>query len=249
MPSARAVAVKHGDETGLRIGGALRWLQVAATTLVTFYLVTIKRGEIITGMAGVLVHDHFGPYFGLEGVLHALCNAHHLRELKALVEIEKEQWARDMARLLHLACHAANPARGSPVRPSFVAVFTARYRCIVAEGLAFHQAQPPSPSKKKRGRPKRRPGHNLVIRLRDHEHAVLRFLHDPAVPFTNNVAEQGGRMMKVKMKISGCFRTIEGAHVFTILRSTADTARKQGWNVLDALKTPSPILIAKLKAA
>ena len=70
MPSARAVAVKHGDETGLRIGGALRWLQVAATTLLTFYLVTIKRGEIITGMAGVLVHDHFGPYF--EGVLHAL---------------------------------------------------------------------------------------------------------------------------------------------------------------------------------
>ena len=138
-----------------------------------------------------------------------------------------------------------------PVRPSFVAVFTARYRCIVAEGLAFHQAQPPldSPSKKKRGRPKRRPGHNLVIRLRDHEDAVLRFLHDPAVPFTNNVAEQGGRMMKVKMKISGCFRTIEGAHVFTILRGTADTARKQGWNVLDALKTPSPILIARLKAA
>ena len=245
--AVRAVAVKHGDETGLRIGGALRWLQVAATTLLTFYLVTIKRGEIITGMAGVLVHDHFGPYFGLEGLLHALCNAHHLRELKALVEIEKEQWTRDMARLLRLACHAANQARGSPVRPSFVAVFTARYRCIVAEGLAFHQAQPPSPSKKKRGRPKRRP--NLVIRLRDHEDAVLRFLHDPAVPFTNNVAEQGGRMMKVKMKISGCFRTIEGAHVFTILRSTADTARKQGWNVLDALKTPSPILIAKLKAA
>jgi transposase len=249
--AVRAVAVKHGDETGLRIGGALRWLQVAATALLTFYLVTIKRGEIITGMAGVLVHDHFGPYFGLEGVLHALCNAHHLRELKALVEIEKEQWARDMARLLRLACHAANQARGSPVRPSFVAVFTARYRRIVAEGLAFHQAQPPldPPSKKKRGRPKRRPGHNLVIRLRDHEDAVLRFLHDPAVPFTNNVAEQGGRMMKVKMKISGCFRTIEGAHVFTILRGTADTARKQGWNVLDALKTPSPILIARLKAA
>jgi len=136
-------------------------------------------------------------------------------------------------------------------RSAFVAVFTARYRRIVAEGLAFHQAQPPldPPSKKKRGRPKRRPGHNLVIRLRDHEDAVLRFLHDPAVPFTNNVAEQGGRMMKVKMKISGCFRTIEGAHGFTILRGTADTARKQGWNVLDALKTPSPILIARLKAA
>ena len=98
-------------------------------------------------------------------------------------------------------------------------------------------------------RPKRRTGHNLLIRLRDHEDAVLRFLHDPAVPFTNNVAEQGGRMAKGKMKISGCFRTIEGTRIFVILRGTADTARKQGWNILDAFKTPSAILVARLKAA
>jgi len=243
--------VKHGDETGLRIGGTLRWLQVAATTLLTFYHVTLKRGEIITGMTGVLVHDHFGPYFGLAGVLHALCNAHHLRELKALIEIEKEHWAKDMAKLLRLACHAANQARGSPVRASFVAAFTARYRRIVTEGLTFHEALPPldRPGKKKRGRPKRRPGHNLLIRLRDHEEAVLRFLHDPAVPFTNNIAELAARMMKVKMKISGCFRTIEGARVFAILRGTADTARKQGWNILDTFKTPSASLIAMLKTA
>lgn len=156
-----------------------------------------------------------------------------------------------MTRLLRLACHAANRARASPVRPSFVAVFTARYRRIVAEGLAFHQAQPPLDPRgnPKRGRPKRRTGHNLLIRLRDHEDAVLRFLHDPAVPFTNNVAEQGGRMAKVKMKISGCFRTIEGTRIFVILRGTADTARKQGWNILDAFKTPSAILVARLKAA
>jgi transposase len=211
--------------------------------LLTFYMVTSKRGEIIADMIGVLVH--FAPYF--ESVLHALCNAHHLRELKAL--IEKEPWT--MAKLLRLACHATNRARGSPVRPSFVAVFTARYRRIVAEGLAFHEAQPPldPPGKPKRGRPKRRPGHNLLIRLRDHEEAVLRFLHDPAVPFTNNVAERGGRMAKVKMKISGCFRTSEGARIFVILRGTADTARKQGWNVLDAIKAPSASLIARLKAA
>lgn len=249
--AVKATAVKHGDETGLRIGSALHWLQIAATTCLTFYLVTLKRGEIIADMTGVLVHDHFKSYFSLDGVLHALCNAHHLRELKALIEIEKEQWAKDMARLLRLACHAANQARGSPVRASFVAVFTARYRRIVAEGIAFHEAQPPldPPGKKKRGRPKRRPGHNLLIRFRDYEDAVLRFLHDPAVPFTNNIAEQAGRMMKVKMKISGCFRTMEGARVFAILRGTADTARKQGWNVLDALKTPSDILIGRLKAA
>jgi transposase len=236
---AKRAPVKHADETGVRVGGALRWLQVAATTLLTFYMVTSKRGEIIADMIGVLVHDHFAPYF--ESVLHALCNAHHLRELKAL--IEKEPWAKTMAKLLRLACHATN--RGSPGRPSFVAVFTARYRRIVAEGLAFHEAQPPPPGKPKRGR--RRP--DLLIRLRDHEEAVLRFLHDPAVPFTNNVAERGGRMAKVKMKISGCFRTSEGARIFVILRGTADTARKQGWNVLDAIKAPSASLIARLKAA
>ena len=244
---AKRAPVKHADETGVRVGGALRWLQVAATTLLTFYMVTSKRGEIIADMIGVLVHDHFAPYF--ESVLHALCNAHHLRELKALIEIEKEPWAKTMAKLLRLACHATNRARGSPVRPSFVAVFTARYRRIVAEGLAFHEAQPPldPPGKPKRGR--RRPGHNLLIRLRDHEDAVLRFLYDPAVPFTNNLAEQGGRMAKVKMKVAGCFRTIKGARVFAILRATADTARKQGWSILDAFKTPSPTLIARLTLA
>lgn len=249
--AVRTAPVKHADETGLRVGGTLHWLQVAATTLLTFSVVTCQRGAIVADMVGVLVHDHFRPYFGLTGVLHALCNAHHLRELKALIEIEKEPWAKDMARLLRLACHAANRARGSPLRPSFVAVFTARYRRIIAGGLAFHQAQPPlDPSgRTKRGRPKRRPGHNLLIRLRDHEEAVLRFLHDPAVPFTNNLAEQGGRMAKVKMKVSGCFRTMEGAHIFAILRGTADTARKQGWNILDAFRTSAATLIANLKVA
>ena len=110
--AVRTAPVKHADETGLRVAGSLHWLQGAVTTLLTFYAVTCKRGEIIAGMVGVLVHDHFAPY--LPGVLHALCNAHHLRELKALTEIEKEPWATDMARLLRLACHAASRARGSP---------------------------------------------------------------------------------------------------------------------------------------
>jgi transposase len=111
--AVRTAPVKHADETGLRVAGSLHWLQGAVTTLLTFYAVTCKRGEIIAGMVGVLVHDHFAPYFGLPGVLHALCNAHHLRELKALTEIEKEPWATDMARLLRLACHAANVAARS----------------------------------------------------------------------------------------------------------------------------------------
>jgi transposase len=108
--------VKHMDETGLRIGGKTQWLHVACTVMLTFYRTCAKRGSLLAGVAGIVVHDHWKPYYTMTGVLHALCNAHHLRELKALVEIEKEDcekedWARQMQRLLRLACHAANLAR------------------------------------------------------------------------------------------------------------------------------------------
>ena len=102
-------AVKHMDETGFRIGGKTQWLHVASTALLTFYRVSAKRGSLLANVAGIVVHDHWKPYYTMPGVLHALCNAHHLRELKALVEIEKEDWARKMQRLLRRACHAANP--------------------------------------------------------------------------------------------------------------------------------------------
>jgi transposase len=249
--AAKNATVKHADETGIRVGAALHWLQALATTLLTFYTATLKRGEITVCTAGVVVHDHFKSYFGLEGILHALCNQHHLRELKALIEIEKEPWAKDMARLLRMACHAANLARRREVavRPWFLSVFIVRYRHIVADALAFHEAQTPLdlPGRKKRGRLKRRPGHNLAIRLRDYEDAALRFLHDPTVPFTNNIGELAMRMAKLKMKVSGCFRTMAGANDFSILRGSIDTARKQGWSVFDTLNTPSEILIGRLR--
>ena len=91
-----AAAVKHMDETGFRIGGKTQWLHVASTIWLTFYRVSPKRGSLLENVPGIVVHDHWKPYYTLKGVLHALCNAHHLRELKALVEIEKEDWARKM---------------------------------------------------------------------------------------------------------------------------------------------------------
>src|SRR5271154_6797227 len=103
--------VKHMDETGFRIAGKTQWLHVASTTLVTFYRTCAKRGEMLANVIGVVVHDHWKPYYTMQGVLHALCNAHHLRELKALVEIEKEDWARQMQRLLRRACHVVNLTR------------------------------------------------------------------------------------------------------------------------------------------
>ena len=134
---------------------------------------------------GIVVHDHWKPYYTMEGVLHALCNAHHLRELQALVDIEKEEWARRMQRLLRRACHATHLARdrGVPLKPGLIDQFRRRYDTIVTEGLAFHQDQPPLPptnaGRKRRGRPPRRTGHNLLLRLSTRKDDVLRFLDDP----------------------------------------------------------------------
>jgi transposase len=244
--------VKHMDETGFRIGGKTQWLHVASTALLTFYRVCAKRGSLLANVVGIVVHDHWKPYYTIEGVLHALCNAHHLRELKALVEIEKEEWARKLQRLLRRACHVTNRARerGVPLRPRLIECFERRYDVILAEGLAFHETQLPlgragiKGGGKRRGRTPRRTGHNLLLRLVTRKEDTLRFLHDPTVPFTNNQAERDGRMMKLRQKISGGFRSLEGAMDFALIRSFFSTARKQGWNIIDAL-TRNPSNLAK----
>ncbi len=244
--------VKHMDETGFRIGGKTQWLHVACTILLTFYRTCAKRGSLLAGVTGIVVHDHWKPYFTMTGVLHALCNAHHLRELKALVEIEKEDWARQMQRLLRRACHAANLARerGIPLKLGLVARVERRYDAIVVAGLTFHEAQSPlaraapERSGKTRGRAPRRTGHNLLLRFETRRSDTLRFLRDPAVPFTNNEAERDVRMMKLRMKISGGFRSTEGAADFATIRSFLSTARKQGWNIIQAL-TRDPADLAK----
>ncbi len=251
----KAAPVKHLDETGFRVGGRTQWLHIAATTLLTFYRVSAKRGSLLVGVMGIVVHDHWKPYFTMPGVLHALCNAHHLRELQALIEIEKEPWAGKMARLLGRACHAANLARqrGRPLKPSLIARFRRSYDAITAEGIAFHETQPPlvpaTDGARRRGRKRRRTGHNLVLRLHAYKQDTLRFLEDPAVPFTNNQAEQDGRMMKLRQKISGGFRSQLGANDFAVIRSFISTAKKQGWNVIQALMLDSETLIARLRTA
>jgi len=252
----RTTAVKHMDETGLRVGGKLLWLHVASTCLLTFYRVAIQRGAMMSDVVGTIIHDCWGPYFTMPGVLHGLCNAHLLRELQALMEFEKEPWAFAMARFLRQACHAIHLAqeRKTTLKPSFVQYMLARYDCIVSRGLNYHEAQAPpesrsSAGKKRRGRTKKRVGHNLVIRMRDHRESVLRFLTDPAVPFTNNQAEQDVRMMKVRQKVSGGFRSMSGAEAFATLRSVVSTARKQGIAILDTLVQDPALFLQKLKTA
>ncbi len=246
----KTARVKHMDETGFRIGGKTQWLHIASTALLTFYRVSARRGSLLAGVIGIVVHDHWKPYYTMEGVLHALCNAHHLRELQALIEIEKEDWARRMQRLLRRACHAANLARDrdAPLKPNLIALFERSYDAIVAEGIAFHEAQPPLAAKRW-GRRRRRTGHNLLLRLEGRKDDVLRFLTDAAVPFTNNQAERDGRMAKLKQKISGGFRSQEGAHDFAVIRSLIPTARKQGWNVIQTIMQTPETLIERLRTA
>ena len=246
-----AAPVKHMDETGFRIGGKTQWLHIASTVWLTFYRVSAKRGSLLPKVTGIVVHDHWKPYYTMTGVLHALCNAHHLRELKALVEIEKEDWARKMQRLLRRACHATNLAREQavPLSAALIALLDRGYDAILAEGLAFHQAQPALAKARRRGRLPRRVGHNLLLRLSTRKQDVLRFLTDPGVPFTNNLAEQDGRMMKLRQKISGGFRSEDGAKDFAVIRSVLSTARKQGWNMLQTLTSTPARLITDIRLA
>ena len=119
-------------------------------------------------------------------------------------------------------------------------------RGVLAEALVFHTAQAPlaraamTGGGKRRGRSPRRTGHNLLLRLATRKQDTLRFLYDPAIPFTNNQAERDGRMMKLRQKISGGFRSLDGATNFAVIRSFLSTAKKQGWNIIDALtRNPS----------
>ena len=251
-----AAPVKHMDETGFRIGVKTQWLHIASTVWLTFYRVSSKRGSLLPKVTGTVVHDHWKPYYTMTGMRHALCNAHHLRELKALVEIEKEDWARKMQRLLRRACHATNLAREQavPLNPALIALLDRAYDTIVAEGLAFHLAQPALQSlslrrqaARRRGRPPRRVGHNLLLRLSTRKHDVLRFLANPSVPFTNNLAEQDGRMMKLRQKISSGFRSEDGAKDFAVMRSVLSTARKQGWNMPQTLTGNPAHLITDIR--
>ena len=252
--AVKTAAVTHLDETGFRIGKTTQWLHVAVTEWLTFYRVSPKRGSRLDGLTGMCVHDHWTPDSPLEGVIHALCNAHHLRELKALIEFDRERWAMRMQRLLRRACHATNLARtrGEPLPSRLVERFQRQYDAIVADGLVFHDAQLPLPAKttapgKRRGRQKRRTGHTLLLRLQTRRDDVLRFLTDPRVPFTKNLAEQTARMMKLRQKISGGFRSEQGANDFAVIRPLIATAKKQSWNVLETLTHSPETLLAKLR--
>ena len=230
--------VMHADETGINIGGKRHWLHNVSSTSLTLLYPHEKRGReamdmfgVIPSFQGVLCHDHWKPYY-LYDCLHSLCNAHHLRELERAFEQDQQQWAKAMQTCL-LDINAAVDDSGGVLNVEDAKRWREHYRKLLAD--AEHECPPPAPTPNKRGRVKRSKARNLLERLVNYEADVLRFMTEEHVPFTNNQGENDLRMTKVQQKISGCFRSMDGAKTFCRIRSYLSTCRKQGLTASKAL--------------
>ena len=240
----RRAEVAHFDETGARVAGRLHWVHSASTPLLSWFTVHPKRGVVamdaagvLPGFGGVAVHDGWSPYWRYQGATHALCAAHLLRDLEAVAELPGQGWAAELAEWFTIACGQTALARGGGadrLAPAVLAGLTDRYDRILAGGRAANPLPPRPPGRRRRRR--RSPAACLLERLEVHRGEVLRFVVDLRVPPTNNLAERDIRMVKLQQKISGCWRTLDGAQGFLTVRSYVATARKHGINPLAALR-------------
>lgn len=236
-----ASALLHCDETGINIGGKRNWLHSTSNDRFSYYYPHTKRGcdalneiGILPQYKGIICHDHWKPYYQYGG-LHSLCNAHHLRELERAREQDGQQWASKMSDLL-IEINKATQAAGGRLENTA----SERYRKQYHELLLEAEIECPAPDETKRkgsrGKMARSKSRNLLERLRDFENDTLRFMVDNIVPFSNNQAENDLRMTKVQQKISGCFRSMQGAKIFCRIRSYLSTCRKQGVTSSEALR-------------
>ncbi len=232
----------NADETGINVNGARWWLHCLSNPLWTlFFPHTNRGGEAMKAMGvlphfgGTLCHDHWTPYFQFN-CLHSLCNAHHLRELERTWEQDGHRWAKKMQDLL-LEINQATQKAGGHLREKAAEEFRRRYRHVLTRGDI--ECPPPDLKRhaRKRGRIPKTKSRNLLERLRAFEIETLRFMTDKLVPFTNNQGENDIRMTKVQQKISGCFRSFQGAQIFCRVRSYLSTCRKQNLAPTDALQT------------
>jgi transposase len=249
--------VIHVDETGLRVEGGGSFVHVASTAGLTHYACDSRRGKpamdeigILPAFTGVSVHDGWPAYQYYYQCRHALCGAHLLRELTYIEEShphQRGQWAEPLAKLLLEIKEAIEGARASgraALTGQEQAEYVRRYDELVRRGLELNperatrrrQAAPGATAKQGRGRIPQSEARRLVARLESRREEVLRFMTDFRVPFENNQAERDLRMVKLQQKVSGCFRSKEGARQFCRLRSVVSTARKQGQAVLDSIE-------------
>ena len=236
--------VVHFDETGLYTEGDRWWLHVASTKDLTYYAAHPKRGkaatediDILPDFSGVAVHDSWSTYFKYK-CSHALCNAHHLRELKGIEECYKQKWAIDMAGLLIEIKETVDKKRevADKLSKDKIDGFKKRYDKIIKGGLSKNPLVKTRGGPKKRGRIKQSKARNLLCRLKEYWRETLAFMYDFEIPFDNSQAERDIRMMKVQQKISGTFRSADGAKTFCRIRGYISTARKNSLSVIDAIQ-------------
>ena len=232
--------VNHADETGINIDGKKHWLHSVSNSGLTYFYPHQKRGTVamdaggvIPQFKGILSHDHWKPYYSYS-CIHSLCNAHHLRELERVIEQDNQKWSLSMKKLL-LNINTNVEQVGGKLSPEESNKFKKKYRKIIRDGEKECPAPARAVGDKRRGRLRRSKARNLLERLRDYEVDVLRFMNEENVPFTNNQSENDLRMTKVHQKISGCFRSFEGAQFFCRIRSYLSTCKKQGVSANDAL--------------
>ena len=232
----------HADETGMRVDGKTRWLHIVTDGSTALKFLHRKRGAeaiddigVIPRFTGVLVHDCWASCFVYDKCRHGLCGTHLLRELAFVFESGSYRWARLMKKLLREACHRVNKSETRALGEAECLAMRRRYRTILTQG-ARELPENPKRRKGRHGRIAKSDAHNLHERPVNHEEAVLRFTRDPDVSFTNNAGERGLRMAKVKMKVSGCFRTFACAKRWRRISSYLQSMAALGYNPLVAIE-------------
>ena len=243
--------VVHFDETGIRQSAKNKWLHSASSETLTYFAYHDKRGQeaideigILPSFIGTAIHDRWESYFRYTDCRHGLCGAHLLRDLRFIAEQENEVWAAQLRTCLEQMNNAIKRAKRlgrSRFNQPVIARWQKTYdRCLRA-GFRLHIEKNEKlgviAKSDQRGRKKQRPGKNLLDALNEHRNSVLLFLTDFTVPFTNNQGERDIRMTKVKLKVSGCFRSPEGARSFCRIRGYLSTMKKQGVALLYALQS------------
>ena len=235
----------HCDETGSRIDGKTCWVHVASDQDYTYLTINQKRGQIGMDAAdvlpharGIIVHDCWGSYWRYQDVTHAICCAHLLRELNGVIENHPEQtWAARFKKLLLDMKKVRDKALLSDkdeVSYYHRHKFDMEYDAIIK--TAYEENPLPETPAKKRGRKKKSKVLNLICRLDNYKESVCLFIKNLCVPFDNNQAERDLRMVKVKTKVSGCFRCEEGAQEYLTIMSYIGSARKHGINAFTAIR-------------